>query len=111
MPLLIETTTVPDARLRDLVLNFVTDLREFEKEFSRDVAEPSRAARIRTGRDLVVDTIRWASGLLPRKMDSIQLRASVNLLYDVSLVAAEYYKLYVRQQRTPQRPRRRAETP
>jgi hypothetical protein len=58
-------------------------------------ASEARKTRGATARQLVADTLAWAEGA-PAPEDRARLVAEINLLYDVTIVAAEYYKLFVR---------------
>ena len=77
------------------------------RELLADVpgVEAGRAARARTARDLVEDVLALTAADAGGATRA-RLVAEANLLYDVVLVAAEYYKLFVRPP-TPERPRGR----
>ena len=73
-----------------------------EAELSVKGLETRREARVRTARELVHDAVHLAENF-PSE-DRHGLTALLNLLYDVTVTAAEYYKMFVREQLVPQRP-------
>lgn len=65
-------------------------------------ADPARAARARTLRDLIDDLLALAPSSSER-LDRERLRLEANLLYDGSILAGEYYKQFLRPP-TPEHP-------
>lgn len=91
-------TSLPSDRLRTMRSEALADLRAMVGQLEPGPeASAERAARGRTARALVVDAVTWASRPNAEPADRAELIAELNLLYDVSLVAAEYYKLFVRE--------------
>ena len=103
MPLLDPGTALPVEAIRRIRGELVEELREMRELLEVAPGTPEeRRARSRTALDLVDDGVRWArdgSG----GADRAAMVAEVNLLYDLVLVAAEYYKLFARDP-TPERP-------
>lgn len=103
MPLIDPATALPIERLRELRREALTEASEMA-EILGDApgASIARTARGMTARALVADAIAWASRG-PEPSDRGALVAEINLLHDVTIVAAEYYKMFVREP-TPERP-------
>ena len=103
MPLVDPSTALPIGELRRLREAAVAELDEMLEILSDSPnATPARTARGATARALVVETLAWASRAPPPD-ERGALVAELNLLYDIGIVAAEYYKLFVRDG-TPERP-------
>ena len=92
------------ARLRELLEELLADLRESEATLAADPGDEAKRSRLRTVRELRADAVELAERVAAGRPDPELLRSTVNLLYDVSLVVAEYYKTYVRGQSVPRRP-------
>ena len=103
MPLIDPASSLPSAQLASVWSSLIDELKELPEILADapGAPEPNRA-RSGTARQLVADVLRWAGNRSPPE-DRPRLIAEVNLLYDVSIVAAEYYKLFVRPP-TPERP-------
>jgi hypothetical protein len=91
------------APLGELGRQLRQDLEELRGELGGENLPPDREARLRTARGLIDDALALTNRL-GASSDALLQGALVNLLYDVSLVAAEYYKMFVRQQTVPRRP-------
>ena len=96
MPLLDPGSKLSLEKLRDLRRSTEAELEEaLETLQDSPGADAPRRARGYTARGLVNATLAWAKRARPEG-DRPALIAEINLLYDVGVVAAEYYKLFVR---------------
>jgi hypothetical protein len=103
MPLLDPGTQLPLEQLLALRATLLEDLRGGPEMLTDPVgASEVGRARSATARQLVLDALAWAERA-PSPSERGVLAAEINLLYDVTVVVAEYYKLFVRPP-TPGRP-------
>src|SRR5580693_10513451 len=103
MPLVDPSTELPLDQLLGLRQNLVEELKELPTALAdAPGASAPASARGGTARQLVADALLWVEGA-PVPTERRQLVAEINLLYDVTIVAAEYYKLFIRPP-TPARP-------
>jgi hypothetical protein len=103
VPLIDPATQLPPAQLFELRAGLIAELREAPEMLSdAPSATEAGTARGDTARRLVLDALAWVDRA-PVPDDLSRLVAEINLLYDVSIVAAEYYKLFVSVP-TPDRP-------
>ena len=104
MPLVDAGSALPTVRLRELRGELLRELEELASEL-RDAADGPTDRRVRTmtARDLVADAV--ALGRAPgEELDRARLLAEVNLFYDAVVVAAEYFRLFVKPRPYPRRP-------
>jgi hypothetical protein len=96
MPLLDANTAVPLEQLREIRNTLIEELRELRAEME-DLpgATPARSARGRTARE-IVDSSLGLAGRSSEPVPKDRLVAEINLLQDATIVAAEYYKQYIR---------------
>ncbi len=96
MPLVADGATDSPGQLRALRAQIRAALNDVRADLEPGPGAPDpTGARARTARELVDDALAL-TGAPAEGLSSERLAAEVNLLYDVQLVAAEYYKLFVR---------------
>lgn len=104
MPLVLEEAHLPPDRVEALLEELCRDLEESRSLIEPAAHAPEVTARLRTARDLLDDALGLAASLEGASLPEPSRRALANVLYDATLVVAEYYKTFVRRQTVPQRP-------
>ncbi|MCI4334911.1 MAG: hypothetical protein L3K04_04725 [Thermoplasmata archaeon] len=106
MPLLLPESRIDRAALERLATGLLEELREMRTELEGYTTLPAESESRRwTIRSLVEDAVQLAEGHSLGELGAPELRRLTNLFYDVVLVGAEYYKLFLadpaRAPRTP----------
>ncbi|MDE1819461.1 MAG: hypothetical protein KGI98_01260 [Euryarchaeota archaeon] len=92
MPLLFPDTAVSHDTMVQLYQEFVKELEGEQKILLAPPVEVYDPLRLQTARELLDDALHAVRHADPAKMSREELRAWVNLQYDLSKVAVEYLK-------------------
>ncbi|MCI4345973.1 MAG: hypothetical protein L3K07_04395 [Thermoplasmata archaeon] len=96
MPLIAPDHQLTPERLLEIGAGLLAELRELREELEvRREMGPAAVSRLWTIRGLLEDTERLASARTLAELDPEERALVANLLYDVTLVGAEYYKMFI----------------
>ncbi|MCI4364006.1 MAG: hypothetical protein L3K13_06890 [Thermoplasmata archaeon] len=102
MPLVPPAHHLTDEALRLLTFGLLEELKELREELDQlRELDPATTSRLWTIRGLLEDAERIATARPIAELDNRERATLANLLYDVTLVGAEYYKLYFARPGTP----------